>query len=266
MPWQWPLAAGAAVVGFVYWLITYRRYRTITDVPTSRIGTAAQGFVELIGIGRPVGGTPVYSPQTGLPCLWYELTVEERDNEHDEWRRTHYEVSDASFILDDGSGRCVIDPEHADIITAQHNVDRQGGTRTTLRVLIPGTRLYALGHFSTDTGTSPQAVHTAVGERLTQWKSDGTAKRFDLDGDGELNLDEWELARAQARREILRERSDPAMQGDIHALTPPADGRWFAISDIPPKRLAQRMRLTAWASLAAAFVALVAAAWSFSHA
>ncbi|MFT4174590.1 MAG: hypothetical protein QM639_18635 [Rhodocyclaceae bacterium] len=262
---QWPAAACAAVASFVYWLISYRRYRAIADVPTSRIGSAAQGYVELIAIGRSIGGTPLYSPQTGLPCLWYELIVEERDNDRSEWRRTHREVSDTSFILDDGTGRCVVDPEHADVITAQKNVDQQAYTRTTLRVLIPGTRLYALGHFTTDTGTSPQALHAAVGQRLASWKTDGSSKRFDRDGDGELSMEEWEQARAEARREVLRERSDPATQGDIHALCEPSDGRWFAISDIPPHRLARRLRVSAWASLAVSFMALAAAVWLFAR-
>ncbi|MGC3963838.1 MAG: hypothetical protein QM803_11095 [Rhodocyclaceae bacterium] len=264
---NWPVMAGASIVAFVSWLIHYRRYRAMADVPSARIATAPQGYVELVGIGRAIGGLPLYSPATGLPCLWYEYVIEEQWGDRDNnWREVHRERSDASFIIDDGSGHCVVDAEGADIITAQRSVNVEYGQRTTLRVLIPGTRLYALGHLATESGASRRpTIKAAMNDRLTEWKRDGTAqKKFDLDGNGELSLEEWELARNAARREVSLEWAEGGALPDAHSLGPSPDGRWFMVSDIAPDTMVRQYRLKAWGSLAAFFAALAFAVWAYN--
>ena len=44
------------------WLQALQRKRRIGDTPTSKIASAAQGYVELQGIGRPFPDNPVRSP------------------------------------------------------------------------------------------------------------------------------------------------------------------------------------------------------------
>src|SRR5207237_3511123 len=73
----------------------------------------------------------------------------------------------------------------------------------------PGDPVYAVGLLKNlgsyiDASTVDDDVRT----RLHQWKQDQAAllKRFDLNGDGEIDEKEWLLARAQARREVLKDR------------------------------------------------------------
>jgi hypothetical protein len=67
-----------ALVAFFAWMMSLRRALAIGDTPTSRIGSAAQGYVELVGRGRNHPNFPVVSKLTQLPCLWYRYIVEQR--------------------------------------------------------------------------------------------------------------------------------------------------------------------------------------------
>lgn len=62
--------ASIAVLAAAAWVMSYRRARFIGDTPTSRIASAAQGYVELIGRGHHHPGGPVLSRCTLLPCIW----------------------------------------------------------------------------------------------------------------------------------------------------------------------------------------------------
>ena len=66
-----------APLSLIAWISAWRRARAVADTPTSRIASAAQGYVELIGIGKPLGGQPVISPANHLPCLWYRYRIEQ---------------------------------------------------------------------------------------------------------------------------------------------------------------------------------------------
>lgn len=57
-----------AVIGLIAWTSTFRRRRAITDTPTSRIASAAQGYVELSGQGRALDDPPLYAPLTQAPA------------------------------------------------------------------------------------------------------------------------------------------------------------------------------------------------------
>ncbi len=85
-PMAWTVCAGLiATISMAAWASTYRRARAIDDTPTSKISSAAQGYIELVGRGRALGGLPVLSPVSQLICLWYRFTAERRDSQH-KWR------------------------------------------------------------------------------------------------------------------------------------------------------------------------------------
>ena len=53
----WPYALLAmSVVSFCAWVANYRRYRQIADLPTSKVASAAQGYVELAGRAELISG------------------------------------------------------------------------------------------------------------------------------------------------------------------------------------------------------------------
>src|SRR5512146_1239293 len=107
----WLISLSAmALISFFAWMSALYRLRAIRDTPTSKVASAAQGYVELVGRGRPFGDAPLISKLRGLPCLWYRYTVERRASK-DKWETIDSGESVDSFVLRDDSGDCVVDPE-----------------------------------------------------------------------------------------------------------------------------------------------------------
>lgn len=235
-----------AALSIAGWINATRRYRVIEDTPTSRIATCAQGYAELVGRGVPCE-PPLYSPLTGLPCLWFHFTTETKQG--DKWVIVQSQTSTTCFELDDDTGRCLIDPEGAEILSSRKDRWREGDYRHTQIMLIADEPLYLLGEFRTLGSIDLQLDERAdTGALLTEWKRDpeDLKKRFDLDGDGEISDAEWQLARAQARREVSRQHRELRSAPDVHRLSKPRDGRLFLISNNDPDRIARRYAL--WAT------------------
>jgi hypothetical protein len=238
--WVFSLALIAAV-SLLAWSSTWRRRRAITDTPTSRIASAAQGYVELFGTGGPLDGPPLLSSLTSAPCLWHRWKVEERQGKN--WTTIDSGESEVPFLVDDGSGRCVVDVEGAEILTRHKRRWRRGDYCYTEWKLLIGDPIYALGEFRTLGGGSVDLdAGQDLKELLSAWKKDPHAllERFDLDGDGEINEKEWGLARQAARREVSRMHREARNESDVHTLGRPQNGRRYLLSNIDPNRLARR--------------------------
>lgn len=264
--YAWHFGAVAALVALGVWMLNHRRYRALADTPCSPIKSAPQGYIEIAGIGRPLDGTPLLSPLHSLPCLWYRVVIETRREQN--WEKVDEEVSDASFIVEDDDGsRCYVDPEGAQVTAQSKDVVTQGDTRTTQWLLVGGTRIHALGHFITySQSVDRPSLNEEVRDKLADWKATGEALRFDLDRSNDLSMQEWDLARAAARREVQRERLDAASMPDLNRLIAPTDGRSFIITDMDSDRLASRYRYGAWGALLVFFLALAGTAWLWAHA
>ena len=117
-----------AIISLLAWVSAINRRRAITDTPISHIGSAAQGYVELSGTGRPLDESPLRSELTGLPCLGYRFHVEERTS-NNKWNSVERGESEVSFLIEDGSGRCVVDVEDAEILTHHKKSWTQGNYR-----------------------------------------------------------------------------------------------------------------------------------------
>jgi hypothetical protein len=252
-----------AVIAFIAWMLSLRRLLAMSGTPTSRVASAAQGYVELIGRGRNMPDYPVLSHLTNLPCLWYRYVVEQRTS-NNKWKRVASGRSDQSFLLDDGSGACLVDPEHAEVIPRRKEVWTRNDYRYTEWLILPQETVYALGEFSTLGGEAAKLDFEGdVGELLADWKRNRPTllERFDLDKDGIISEKEWGLARSQARREVRRQHNEIRTQPGTHILHRPRDGRLFLISNIDPEKLVRRYRLWAWVHLAALLGVIAAAAW-----
>jgi hypothetical protein len=257
-PLAWAVCCGliAAISAFA-WTSALRRARAFADMPTSRVASAAQGYAELQGRGKPMGGEPVRSALTHLPCLWYRYLIERRSD--NKWRYEASGESDASFILDDGSGECLIDPEGADVVAARKDVWTQGDRRYTEWLLLENEALYALGQFHTLGSQDLQLDRDAdVKALLAEWKREPREliRRFDVNGDGEIDMREWELARAQARREVDRHHAEARRLPETHLMRRPQGSRPYIISALEPERLARRYHWWSFAHLAIFFGAL----------
>ncbi len=244
------------------WGHAVRYARLIVDTPTARIASAAQGYTELYGRGRPLDGVPLRSPVNGLPVLWYRVVTHERGADG-KWRHVATAESDASFLLDDGSGVCAVDPEGAEMLVRRRDVFRVGNLRHIQWALIERDPIYVLGEFSTLGSIGPDLDSSRqVAELLAEWKRDRAAllARFDLDGNGEIDLKEWALARAQARREVSRQQRERLAAAQTHLMRKPQD-RLYLISDLDPAQIARRYRRWAVFYLAVFFGSAAAAAW-----
>lgn len=268
VPWAKPVCLLLmALVSLVAWLSAMQRARLFTDTPLSAIASASQGQVRLQGRGQPLGGEPLRAPLSGLPCLWYRLHTE-RQEEDNRWVSDHRDESTASFILNDGTGTCVLDPEGADMQVARKKCWEEGDYRHTLWTILERDPLLVVGYFRTDsTGHVGTSRSAAVSELLSQWKEDKPAllKRFDLNQDGEINMQEWELARAQAQREADKAKQQAIREHqDLHFMGAAKDGRPCVIATLDQQALVRRYTLWAWAQAAiflAAMVGLASARW-----
>lgn len=242
------------------WVFALRHRRAIADTPTSRIASAAQGYVELRGIGKPLDGEPLISRLRGIRCLWYSYTVEERDHDRN-WKTIDSGESDASFILDDGTGQCVIDVDGAEILTRHKDCWTEGSYRNTEWTLLIDDRTYAIGEFRTIGGGSLELdARQDVSALLAEWKKDhsGLLKRFDLNRNGSIDVDEWALARQAARREVTRMHREARHAPEVNTLRRPASGQLYLLSNFDPDQLARRYLWWSVFHLAAFFAALAA--------
>jgi len=279
-------ATGLAVAAFVYTFVFLRRVRVIEDTPTARIRSAAQGYGELAGLAQLMDGVPIVAPLTGKTCAWYRYKVEKMGDKH-----THVVDSGSSdelFLLLGRTGRCVIDPEGATVITRHKEVwfdysypSRKRGGRSGLlgqllgRVgsryryteerLRAGEPLYAIGMFkSVGGGAESFNTEEEVRALLRAWKSDKARllKDFDANGDGDIDLQEWEAVRKAAYRQVRKEQSQRSVEPPTHVMSKPVHGsRPYLLSALSEEELVKRFRLSAAGSLAAFLLLGSAAVW-----
>lgn len=237
----------AALVSLVAWAGNYRRNRAIADLPTSRIASAAQGYVELYGRAVPDPEHLIVSPFSAVRCVWYRFQVFQR-YERRNWRLTHEGSSHETFVISDGSGQCFVDPDHAEVIKPERRVSYAADYKRVEDILFAGP-IYVLGEFTTVGGANmPLNQKEDVSALLAEWKRDkaGLLERFDLDGNGEIDLKEWELARRAAAREVEKQHRELRAASGVHVMRAPANGRLFLLSSLSPQRLKRRYLLLCW--------------------
>ncbi|MBZ0069080.1 MAG: E3 ubiquitin ligase family protein [Thiobacillus sp.] len=254
--WQISFAL-VGLTSFWAWYANLKRYRTVADTPTSRIASAPQGYIELVGRGRQPPGDSLVSPVNGLPCLWYRYRIERKHG--DRWEHVESGVSHDTFGVNDGSGQVLVDPDGAEILTSHKQVSTQGGYRKTEWTLIEGETIYVIGEHVTLGG--PNAMldkKTDLATLLAEWKQDKAAllARFDANRDGEISLEEWEHARRAASIEIDRAHLDIRLKDGIHLIRKPEHGRPFLVANREVTALVRHFRLWSWLHLGLMLAAL----------
>jgi hypothetical protein len=251
-----------AAISLLAWLSALNRLRAIRDTPTSKVASAAQGYVELIGRGHPFGD-PLLSKLSALPCLWYRYRIERRESEN-KWKIMDSGESDDSFMLRDDTGECVVDPEQGEILTQHRDQWHDGDYRYTEWKLIEHDSLYVIGEFRTQGGSNLEFnTRDEINSLLAEWKKDMPTlhARFDLDNNGTLDMQEWMLARSAAKREAAKMMREAQAQPDINIISRPRDNQLFLISNLTPDKLSRRFLLWSWAHVAIFFGALGGIGW-----
>ncbi|MBW8306083.1 MAG: E3 ubiquitin ligase family protein [Thiobacillus sp.] len=259
--WQISFAL-VGLTSFWAWYANLKRYRTVADTPTSRVASAPQGYIELVGRGQQPPGAGLASPISGLPCLWYRYRIERKNG--DRWEHVESGMSHDTFGISDGSGQVLIDPDGAEIMTSRKQISNTDGYRSTEWTLIEGETIYVIGEHVTLGG--PNAMldkKSDLSTLLTEWKRDKTVllARFDANRDGEISLDEWAHARQAAADEVDRAHLDIRLRDGIHLMRQPAPGRPFLVANREVTALVRHFRLWSWAHLVLIMAALLGLAF-----
>ena len=286
--------AAAAVYSFWWACKSWAKNRAIADTPVSRIRSAAQGYVELSGRGVMPPNAENKGPLTGIPCTWWRYKIEDRSDSgrSRSWSTIDSGTSEAPFLLDDGTGRCLVDPRGAEVFPGNTDVwygssewpdvripngtgvfgwlvdaCTTGKYRYTEHRLLPNDHVCALGAFRSVGGVSAQDPDAAVTELLHEWKRDQKAllARFDADHDGTLSAAEWEQARAAARQQVLEGHATGPLPPSVNVLGDPSDGRAFLLAVSDGESLAQRFRRRALAGVGGFVGSSAALTWMLTH-
>jgi hypothetical protein len=267
----WMLASPAlAFLGTTLWgwIASNRQLQALDDYPLSKIGSAPQGYVRLEGQAAAFPGSPLESPLTHRSCCWYSYQLVERDDERGKSVREEHDTSEWSFVMNDGSGTCVVDPAGAELVSVRVKKWREGKFDYIERLILPGDPLFVLGQFATAGAMVNESdIEFRVGELISEWKKEMPTliQRFDLRSDGRIGEQEWERVRKQARREIEANfaRNPPQSQNSISR---PGDGRPYIISAESRARLEREIKIWAWIHLSCFLLGVAClAAWAFHH-
>ncbi|MGB6306443.1 MAG: GIDE domain-containing protein [Steroidobacteraceae bacterium] len=293
----WLIVAGlaaAAAYSFWYAFKAWAKNRIIEDTPTSRVRSAAQGYVEISGLGIPAPDSHNKAPLTGKPCAWWRYKIEERrsSGRSRAWSTIQSDTSTEPFVLDDGTGQCLIDPRGAEVFPGASDVwygpsewpdvHIPDGTgifgrlvdsvltdkyRYTEHRLQAREHVYAIGAFRSLGGASVEDPDSAAADLLHEWKKDQAAllARFDTNHDGTLNAGEWEQARAAARRQVLDGRAAEARPPSVNVLGDPMDGRAFLLAASDAETLARRFRRRALTGICGFLGSSAALTWMLTH-
>ena len=250
--WFWSLAAlGFSALSFIKAFKGLHRSRLLEDTPTSLVRSASQGYVEFEGTGRRLDGEPVIAPLTGAACTWWSYTIEERKTyrvnktRHTHWQTINSGSSEALFELEDSSGRCIVDPEGAEVFPSatqswrgsrawpeKHGRGIFGRYRYTERRMHAGDPLLVVGYLTTHRAAETSNFAEEVRVVLADWKSRQSmlVRLYDKDNDGVLDLKEWEKARREAEALVRREQAEEFRHPGIAVIGAPPDDRSFLLA------------------------------------
>ncbi len=249
------LAVGAGVLALS---LTIRFFQLlhlknlIQDIPVSKLRSVSAGFVEVMG--RIHAKAPLVSPISGAKCVYFRYIKQNKVRTRNgyDWRTSEIGegISDDCY-LDDGTGIVSLNLKNATFSVSSKEetyntytdlsmgIVPQAGmnsTRYTEEYLVDGKTVYVMG---TATPVNPLR---RFGEYLAEIKKDkNRLLRFDLDGNGIIDEEEWQAALPQLRREFLNHYTSKgqsfSLMIDYHKDFP-----IFIVSDEPEEELLKTLK------------------------
>ena len=272
---------GACIGGGWWCLRRLTQARYLLDTPTSKIRSAAQGYVELYGVLQALPEAAIVGPLTGKPCLWWRYKIEEYsgDGKKRSWRAVESGSSEAWLRLNDSTGDCLIDPRGAEVRPQTKEIWQgnqrhprgpvRGGLlsflssgdnyRYTEERLQVGEPLYAIGDFRTSAGGHQGLdLGAAQGAVIREWKEDfaGLLQRFDSDGSGQLDEREWSRMRLAAQLEAEDRHRQASQRPAQNHMGRPKESQPFILSSHGEDHLARQFR---WQAIGGGLLCLAGA-------
>ncbi len=222
--------------------ILRRRINLLNKISTSNVSSVAEGLVELKG--RAQWKDPLYSPLSGAPCVYHSCSIEMwrkgKEKGPARWVPVYLKQSgELPFYLEDGSGRILIDPKGSSMVIEQLSENiisaneltpemhklLDGETSSLVKVARPLIRAnvpYRVNEFIVKTGqelyvfgTAAQNPEVEEARRKSKRgfsevikkikKSPELLSRFDANGDGAVDMGEWEAGVGKLRAKYSRE-------------------------------------------------------------
>lgn len=204
----------------LYWqgVSLIRIKRRVENTPTSKVRSIAMGLVEVHGRAKRLYA--LVAPMTQSACVWYRLRKYRRDSKNN-WKLTgEVDSNHVPFQVDDGTGKVTVDPLGAAIQGNVRQTGYPGQSPLTFTafvnsrdqdekwvedIIYEGTSLYVLG-YARPLDQDRLSLRERTLLKLRRLKLDHEAmRRYDTDGDGQIDLQEWESARQAVEQEALRE-------------------------------------------------------------
>jgi hypothetical protein len=270
--------AGAMLFLVYYAYAAFKRFRFMDGTATSKIRSAAQGHVEIKGLGELMPEDTILSPFSGSRCIWYHCTIDrkQRRGKRSSWTNISDERSHHLFRVVDDTGECIIDPDDAfvvpetDLIWYGSSIEQSkrppqtrrltstlgfGNYRFREQLIRPASEVYVLGWFrSLHNDPSEESISRQIEDLIRQWKMQPQRylRQFDLDRNGKIQQAEWKAIRSAARGEVLARIRE--QQREIHLMSRPLDsGQPFILSAHSEEVLVGRKKLVAYAAASCAF-------------
>lgn len=249
-------AIAIAAALYLFWRMAcwYQHARLIENIPTARVRSAPQGYIELIGKARMMEGPVIFSPLSHTRCVWFSYKIEEKVREYDgkghfrsRWRVVKQQTSEEVFMLEDDTGDCAIDPDDAEVITRDTQVwykhELIPPRRYTERTILEGEPLYAIGLFKTVASVQDQTIRQQVSLKLREWKQEPNLllHRYDNDRDGHISEKEWQQARHDATLAVKRDIGQRAKMKQLSIMrSSPHKSQPYILSTVPEDKLIAR--------------------------
>jgi hypothetical protein len=188
--------------------------RLMEDLPTSKLRSAPQGYIEIRGTVQP-GGELLTCPVCQRSCYWFQYFRDKGKERVTPARRI-------DILIDDGTGRCWLRPAGAELTSTR----RREGAHAHI---CPGDPIYALGEFRTTSSRQAAAAagamhelatervdraHAAAVRQKLQWlKYDARRMAvFDVNRDGKLDEREHAAMAKVADQHVRRDQAKAAAE------------------------------------------------------
>jgi len=222
-PRLWQVIIGIAVSAggaglFCYSLLLLYYKRMVENTPTSKIRSHSMGMTELTGRARPY--YDLRTSHTLTRCIFFECRYyryQRTDNGH-QWRLTRTVSSGKlPFYIEDDTGRVLVNPKGAYYSLTRARQTIRGrfiptlaiklddpNTRVIEDLIAIGAKVYVLG--SAHLQRHGQTHRERLMDKLRSVKQDASKMaRYDQNGDGHIDAEEWDAARADIEHNVYAE-------------------------------------------------------------